>query len=52
MIVRTETTNLRAHAFYGRRGFEVVATATEDIEGTVVNVTELCRDLTAPSPAP
>jgi len=45
MIVRTETTNDRARAFYEARGFVVSESTTEQVEGTSIDVWELTRHL-------
>jgi ribosomal protein S18 acetylase RimI-like enzyme len=47
MIVRTETTNAGARAFYERCGFRVTGTAIEDVDGRSVEVWELERPLDA-----
>lgn len=41
MIVRTETSNERALAFYRHRGFTPVRTTVENVEGLAVDVSEL-----------
>lgn len=45
MIVRTETTNERARAFYERRGFTLTGSTTERVEGSTVEVWELEREI-------
>ena len=45
MLVRTETTNDRARAFYEGCGFRVTATAVEQVDDVAVEVWELERDL-------
>jgi ribosomal protein S18 acetylase RimI-like enzyme len=45
MIVRTETTNDTAQAFYHRCGFSVVGTSVENVDGTAVPVVELAMAL-------
>ncbi len=45
MLVRTETTNDGARAFYERCGFRVTATAVEQVDDVAVEVWELERDL-------
>ncbi|MEE8331256.1 MAG: GNAT family N-acetyltransferase [Acidimicrobiia bacterium] len=47
MIVRTETTNERARAFYERRGFIGTGSTTEQVEGTAVEVWELAREISS-----
>jgi len=46
MIVRTETTNDTAQAFYRRCGFSMVGASVEDVDGTAVPVVELAMSLT------
>lgn len=43
MIVKTETTNDRAHAFYENHGFQTIAVETEDVDGVPVEVSVLSR---------
>lgn len=45
MIVRTEVTNQRARAFYEASNFVDCGSTTEDVEGEVVEVAELARDI-------
>lgn len=45
MVVRTETTNARARAFYEARGFSVAGVETEQVEGTGVEVWRLSKPL-------
>jgi putative acetyltransferase len=45
MIVRTETTNDTAQAFYRRSGFSVVGDSVEDVDGTAIPVVELAMAL-------
>jgi GNAT superfamily N-acetyltransferase len=45
MVVRTETTNHRAKAFYESCGFTHAHRTTEDVDGATVEVWELTRDL-------
>jgi len=45
MIVRTETVNDRARAFYEARRFAVTGSTAEQVEGATVEVWELTRDL-------
>ena len=45
MIVRTETTNQRAKRFYEKLGFTVTGSTAEQVEGEVIEVWELVRDL-------
>lgn len=45
MIVRTETTNDLARAFYEARGFTLARVAVEHVEDFSVEVCELSRDL-------
>lgn len=45
MIVRTEVTNHRARAFYEARGFADCGSTTEDVEGEIVTVAELAREI-------
>ena len=45
MVVRTETTNDRARAFYEARGFVVGGATTEHVEDSSVEVWELTQNL-------
>ncbi len=45
MLVRTETTNVRAHGFYERREFTSIGTAVEHVDGVPVDVVVLRRRL-------
>jgi len=45
MIVRTETTNDPARAFYEARGFVVDGSTTEQVDDTPIEVWELTQDL-------
>jgi len=45
MIVKTETTNHRARAFYENQGFQTVGVETEDVDDVPVEVWVLSRPL-------
>lgn len=45
MIVKTETTNVRARSFHELSGFRVVGTATEHVDDAAVGVSVLSRPL-------